>query len=172
MGTRNLTSVIQSKKVKIAQYGQWDGYPEGQGLTVLDFLKKKGNIDKLKKKLKIVRFLKPNGRDKKFSEEYDKNAPEWSSEPDKRTPEQLKWFKSYITRDLGADILNAIISSSDKEIVLRDEWAFRKDDLFCEWHYCIDLDKKTLTVNNLKTYKLDKLPTKKKFLKDFEENED
>ena len=39
MGTRNLTMVIHEKKPVIAQYGQWDGYPAGQGTTVLEFLK-------------------------------------------------------------------------------------------------------------------------------------
>jgi len=28
MGTRHLTMVIQNKEPKVAQYGQWDGYPE------------------------------------------------------------------------------------------------------------------------------------------------
>ena len=40
MGTRNLTMVISENKTKVAQYGQWDGYPEGQGKTILKFLKR------------------------------------------------------------------------------------------------------------------------------------
>jgi len=38
MGTRNLTMVISDGKTKIAQYGQWDGYPSGQGADILAFL--------------------------------------------------------------------------------------------------------------------------------------
>lgn len=38
MGTRNLTVVINNGKPCIAQYGQWDGYPQGQGYTIFDFL--------------------------------------------------------------------------------------------------------------------------------------
>lgn len=38
MGTRNLTAVYLDGQYKVAQYGQWDGYPEGQGITVLTFL--------------------------------------------------------------------------------------------------------------------------------------
>lgn len=35
MGTRNLTAVYLDGQYKVAQYGQWDGYPEGQGITAL-----------------------------------------------------------------------------------------------------------------------------------------
>ena len=37
MGTRNLTAVYVDGEYKVAQYGQWDGYPEGQGMTCLTF---------------------------------------------------------------------------------------------------------------------------------------
>ena len=40
MGTRNLTMVISNGKTKVAQYGQWDGYPDGQGMTALSTLKR------------------------------------------------------------------------------------------------------------------------------------
>ena len=39
MGTRNLTIVHKNGEYKVAQYGQWDGYPEGLGATLLNFLK-------------------------------------------------------------------------------------------------------------------------------------
>ena len=38
MGTRNLTVVFMDGEYKVAQYGQWDGYPEGQGITCFNFL--------------------------------------------------------------------------------------------------------------------------------------
>ena len=37
MGTRNLTKVINEQgEVVVAQYGQWDGYPSGQGVNALN----------------------------------------------------------------------------------------------------------------------------------------
>src|SRR6185369_550103 len=56
MGTRHLTVVYLDKTHKIAQYGQWDGYPEGQGVTVLRFLDK---MDKKKftTKVRAAKFL-------------------------------------------------------------------------------------------------------------------
>jgi hypothetical protein len=44
MGTRHLIKVIYNKETKVAQYGQWDGYPDGQGLTILNFLDEEGNF--------------------------------------------------------------------------------------------------------------------------------
>lgn len=38
MGTRHLISVVLDGEYKIAQYGQWDGYPSGQGQAIVDFL--------------------------------------------------------------------------------------------------------------------------------------
>ena len=40
MGTRHVTAVFLNGEPRVAQYGQWDGYPSGQGVTILDFLRK------------------------------------------------------------------------------------------------------------------------------------
>ena len=48
MGTRNLTAVMIDGEYKVAQYGQWDGYPSGQGLTCLHFLRETMDEDKFK----------------------------------------------------------------------------------------------------------------------------
>lgn len=41
MGTRHLIEVVVDGQIKVAQYGQWDGYPSGQGVDVLKFLAEK-----------------------------------------------------------------------------------------------------------------------------------
>ena len=38
MGTRHMIAVVNNGKYRVAQYGQWDGYPSGQGVGVLGFL--------------------------------------------------------------------------------------------------------------------------------------
>ena len=40
MGTRNLTIVYCGGKPVVAQYGQYDGYPSGQGATALAFARR------------------------------------------------------------------------------------------------------------------------------------
>lgn len=66
MGTRHLTLVQHNNEMKVAQYGQWDGYPKGQGKTVLEFLHK-ANMDKFKKQLAKVRFTTNVEKDKKIT---------------------------------------------------------------------------------------------------------
>jgi len=146
MGTRHLIAVQSEGEYKIAQYGQWDGYPSGQGTTVLSFLSEEGNIAKLKDALNKCRFIEDEGRDKEFIESYNKNTPEWSNDPDNRTEAQRHWFESYCTRDLGGKILESVAKSEDDEILLRDNITFAHDSLFCEYAYVIDFDTNTFEV--------------------------
>lgn len=39
MGTRNITRVILNGQMKVNQYCQWDGYPDGRGIDVLTFMR-------------------------------------------------------------------------------------------------------------------------------------
>lgn len=145
MGTRNLTAVFFNGEYRVAQYGQWDGYPSGQGLTILNLLSDKSKLEKLKENLLKVRFV-DDEKDKGFLDEYNNNAPEWSSESDNRTYEQKRWFSSYASRDLGGKILPSIALSDDDEILLFDKISFAGDSLFCEFAYVVDLDKNTFEV--------------------------
>ncbi len=142
MGTRNLTMVIHKEETKVAQYGQWDGYPSGQGLTVLEFLKN-SNMDVFKKKLENVRFS--NDDDIKKMNEFllSIGAQDgWVNlEQSKKYNEQYP----YMSRDVGAEILN-MIYESDGEVLLQDSSSFASDSLFCEWAYVIDIDKNQLEV--------------------------
>lgn len=195
MGTRHLIVVKKDNEIKVAQYGQWDGYPSGQGIDILKFLRNKKRIKRLCDKMKIVRFIDETGKDKEFIDGYNKRC----ENGDKRTDEEKKWFETYITRDLGSDILYNIMESKDKEILLINNYEFGKESLFCEYAYFIDLDSKTLEVFGgfnkdkmaqdkrfyvekgldydgkyfgiklIKTYNLDILPTKKQFLADLKD---
>lgn len=145
MGTRNLTCVIDSQgEVKVAQYGQWDGYPEGQGTIVLDFLKKKGNQELLQKKLQRVRWLDKDGKDKKFVEDNDKNWPKYFGDQDNRSKRTQEIFNLFFSRDVGANILENIAESNEEGIPLKNEFDFMKDSLFCEWAYVVNFKTKKL----------------------------
>ena len=197
MGTRHLIMVVHEEKTKIAQYGQWDGYPEGQGVTVLNFARKM-KLDKFKEALKKVRFA--TKADDKKKDAFLKSIGckgGWMN-----MDQAAKYYDAfpYASRDIGAGILDLVMNSTDKEIVLTDSTSFAGESLFCEWAYVIDLDKNQLEVYSgfnkspvgpeerfanaetdkdseygvirfLKKYELDKLPTKRKFISELTKRE-
>lgn len=171
MGTRNLTMVIDQEGVKkVAQYGQWDGYPSGVGADILDFLKDKGLFEKFKLNLHKVRFLDVEGIDKEFVKSFNDKI--------KRTQQQEEWYNTYCHRDLAAKILTNIANSTDENIILQDREETGKGDGWVEYCYVINLKENTLGVYThvdreaIKVYKLDELPTEEDFVEELEELED
>lgn len=125
MGTRNSTIVKLNGKVVVEQYGQWDGYPTGQGQVIADFLKTV-NLNDFKSKLSEL---------KEITEEQTKEV---NKDP--------KWTQNYpyLSRDAGAGVLQMIAEGGVKFISLDRD--FKNDTTFCEYWYEIDLDKKTVTI--------------------------
>jgi len=198
MGTRNLTMVIEGEKPVIAQYGQWDGYPSGQGATALKFLKTR-SLKKFKEKLKLVRFA---------TDEDTAEVNNWLetigvTDGWMDMDQSAKYHRKYplLTRDNGAEIL-FLVQTLTEPAFLTDSADFAKDSLFCEWAYVIDLDKNTFEVYTgfnetpldkderfftmdedgeppkyypvrlVKSYSLDDLPGPKKFEKECNEVEE
>ena len=67
MGTRHLICAVSDNKYRIAQYGQWDGYPGGQGLAVLTFLKSP-MIERLKQNLNCCSWITDNEYNKRWED--------------------------------------------------------------------------------------------------------
>jgi hypothetical protein len=144
MGTRNLTMVISNEETKISQYGQWDGYPEGNGITILNFLEQV-DLEKFKEKLNKVRFM--NDQDDKKLEDFLARIGAKDGWMNSGQSDLFKKEYPYLSRDVGSDILELIYKSDDGgEILLRDSTEFAGDGLFCEWAYVIDLDKNSFEV--------------------------
>lgn len=144
MGTRNLTMVINKDgNTKIAQYGQWDGYPSGQGATALKFLHE-NDMEKFNEKLKIVRFQTDED-----SKEVDEFLTSIGSKDGWMTLEQSELYHQkypLLTRNNGAAVLQMVMDSEENPIRLVDSTNFAGDGLFCEWAYVIDLKKRTFEV--------------------------
>ncbi len=198
MGTRNLTMVIKQEKPVIAQYGQWDGYPSGQGVKILNFLTTK-SIKKFKKKLELVRFA--TDEDKAEVESFMNSIG--SSDGWMTMDQSDKYNRKYplLGRDNGADVLY-MIQDNNNPVFLMDSSNFANNSLFCEWAYVVDLDKETFEVYEgfnqtpldkserfyspektdtdskyhpvrlLKSYSLNDLPSKSTFLKECEIQEE
>lgn len=139
MGTRNLTAVIKQGKPVIAQYGQWDGYPEGQGTTIYEFVKHAG-ISRLVANLDKAYWAS--------EDELKAIYSKYQSEEGWMTMEESKAFgEAYpsLSRDTCAEILEVVASATER-VPLVNEMDFLQDTLFCEWAYVIDLDVHTLKV--------------------------
>lgn len=146
MGTRHVIAVVKDGEFKVAQYGQCNGYPSGNGSNFLNFCKTRSHIEKLKKALDRVRFIDHNGKDKEFVEDYNKNCPVWSNDPDNRTEEQKRWHNLFDSRNLSYVVLKHIILCDDEEILLHNSIDFVDNSLMCEWAYVLDLDNETFEV--------------------------
>ena len=166
MGTRNLTMVIDQNGItKVAQYGQWDGYPSGVGADILEFLHNKELFEKFKANLSKVRFLDSQVVDKAFCVQFDNEET--------RTSEQNEWYDKFIHRDLAAKVLENIAKSELPEIILIDK--SNTDAVWIEWSYSINLKENTFSVFDgkpndepFKVYSLDNLPNENAFVLDCE----
>lgn len=159
MGTRNLTMVISKGETKVAQYGQWDGYPSGQGANILNFLTFLGT-DK-NSKGKILKENKENDWARNNVKKFLK-LKNLSIETFKENLESLSFFKekeidlinenfnksleerSYLSRDTASEILWKITEGNVDKLISNENFA--GDSLFCEWAYVVDLDKNTFEV--------------------------
>lgn len=198
MGTRNLTIVFdENEDLKVAQYGQWDGYIEGAGDTILKFLKLV-DLPKFKERLKSLSFASLNFIKKCWVEA---GADPKSDYVSMEVSAKLKQNHPELSRDTGSEILS-LLMFNDKIKKLKDDIDFAQDSLFCEYAYVIDLKKNVLEVYTgfnkkplspedrfykknakpdnqgyyairlAKSYPLDKLPTTKQMGKDCDKKEE
>lgn len=138
MGTRNLTMVKLGGKL-FGQYGQWDGYPEGQGLTALRFLQNGFDEEKFKANFEKAVFL----TDKEIEERWENAGAEpGAAFVGMDVADEFKRNNMHLSRDMGAKILKYIQETSNPE--LQNGIAFAADSLFCEWGYMVDLDAREL----------------------------
>ena len=143
MGTRNLTMVIANGETKVAQYGQWDGYPEGQGAVALNFLINNDLVE-FKHKLNSVKFV--NGAKEKEIQNWLNSMGCENGWMNGEQADEYKKRYPLLSRDNGADILQMIMDSTEEINWVNDSSEFAGDSLFCEWAYVIDLDKNTFEV--------------------------
>jgi len=143
MGTRHLTAVKSNGEFKIAQYGQWDGYPEGQGDTIIEFLTSDISLESFKEKLENLEWI--------TEEEHKQRWVEMGADPDSDLVSMdisSKFREKYpeLHRDIGAEILQRVYDK-DGELKLKNDVNFASDSLFCEWAYLIDMDSMKLIVS-------------------------
>ena len=164
MGTRNLTKVINEQgEVVVAQYGQWDGYPSGQGVNALNAIFY--YLDEIKQGIKRVYWISQDELDEIYASLPEVNYL--------GTEDNDKFRTLYpnLTRDTCAKILNVIAFSVGK-VGLVDDSEFEQDTLMCEGIYTLDLQQnKFISVyHGVKVeFDLDELPSPQKYADAFKE---
>lgn len=142
MGTRNLTIVLKNNTHRIAQYCQWDGYPEGQGLTAYNLLK--GDLAVIEQSLDKCKWITEEERKDVMRQAHEEVDEDWDGETEIISFNVSKAIKSlypHLQRDHGALILDTIINATDS-ISLEDGILFAANDVFCEWIWIVDFDKR------------------------------
>jgi hypothetical protein len=161
MGTRNLTVVKDLQgTTKIAQYGQWDGYPSYSGIQALNFLRDKYNQQLLSAKLDVVEFVSDEEVDTLYKQF---ETTDW---------ENKDFLNAYpgLHRDTGVGILG-VVANATAPIKSVDNTEFAKDELFCEGVYEVDFrTNKFITTYDGKVveFDLDNLPSDEAYLEQWE----
>lgn len=135
MGTRHLIAVQLDGDYKIAQYGQWDGYLDGQGKKVLNFLREMDR-SKFESALRKCSFM--------TEQDFEKLDRDIKNRLQQNP--RYNWFVEYphLARDIAAGILKKVQDSEG--LKLKNSISFAADSLFCEYAYVIDLDKNTFEI--------------------------
>ncbi|OAA67457.1 hypothetical protein ISF_03633 [Cordyceps fumosorosea ARSEF 2679] len=167
MGTRHLIVVVYRGRWWIAQYGQWDGYPDVVGFQLVGILAAPGFPDELRAGLphtyepdeNTLRHLLDDAQeasqildhlpafDPATQELRDSQFQVFRRDPlNHYAPELLDMVPS-VHRDTSAAVLVlAARATAEKPLPLQLQPEFANDGLFCEWSYVVDLDADLLEV--------------------------
>lgn len=168
MGTRNLTKVIdQEGNVRVAQYGQFDGYPAGQGANIVDFLSEYHALATINASLTKCKFISGD----EVSAVYDayNDDPKFDSIKDK--PNGFRYAYPSLDRTIAGDILK-VIAYSNNEVLLYDDSDFENDTLMCEGVFTIDYQTSLFTTryhDKTRSWSFEELPTVEEYIKSFED---
>jgi hypothetical protein len=153
MGTRHSIIVILNGETKVAQYGQWDGDPGGQGSDIYKFLKEvMDSHPAVLHDPKIVEEYGPAPTTPDSFTQFKEAVAQLTPVTQEKWDEYLLKYGNdnffthlpHFSRDCSSEILSLILDGAVKEVKLDPN--FVKDSLFCEWAYVIDLDKNTFEV--------------------------
>lgn len=121
MGTRNLVVITLDSKMVVAQYGQFDGYPEWSGVEILKFFRRV-DMDKFRAKLGRCKFV---------------SYEEFYATPKPSTDYRGVGVLGYIERYQWDGEYYSLDNTTPIELV--DSYDFAGDSLFCEYAYVIDI---------------------------------
>lgn len=125
MGTRHLVCVELNGQYKVAQYGQFDGYPDHCGVKLKDSLNAYSK-QQIRNAVSRVTLHKMEEIEK-FLNFYDSESELLQNYP-------------FIDRHIASDIIDMLVQTEIPNPILFDSSSFAAESLFCEWAYVINLD--------------------------------
>lgn len=165
MGTRNLTVIIKDNKIRLSQYGQWDGYFDYAGIKFLEFVK--NNLQgKKDTDMRISDFASKVDLLQDTTKAYQKEMLALGNKYCCSSSNNNKYMIPFpimfpqFSRDTGIEILDLIDSFRPFEFGGK-KFPITIDldkDGWCEYAYVINLDTKEiymLTCHEFKGKELD-----------------
>lgn len=150
MGTRGITIVVMNGKPRVAQYGQWDHYPTGQGATAMEFCKEhlstEAGREKFRKAVAKTKFI-TNAEHKRLWKTVGADLDKSDGLVSMDKSEEFEKKYPHLHRDCGARILECVRKGATK---LQDSMEFSEGDggcFSCEGIYVVNLDANTLEVH-------------------------
>ncbi|KAL1632727.1 hypothetical protein SLS56_003424 [Neofusicoccum ribis] len=148
MGTRHLILVYYKGAYHIAQYGQWDGYPSGQGAIVLAFARDPTNITRLKAVIDAGLLYEPTEvQIRNYRDEAETLEEDWYERYMKTSILELRRANQEEFRrpmELVCPTLSCYTGARILELAANAEGPFpvvREGFKGCEeWVYVVDLD--------------------------------
>jgi len=140
MGTRNLICVFLDGEYKVAQYSQFDGYPEGNGLDCLHFLNHLYDEKCPPELYEMFRNLSWFTQEE-LDEIYGLLGVDESGWLTTDQSKRLRKYHPELSRDTGAAILPLIFKTNGNIKLVNNVDFAASDD--CEWAWVIDFDKDT-----------------------------
>lgn len=160
MGTRNLTVIIHENKIKLSQYGQWDGYFSCTGIKFLEFVKENlqginpttGKKDKELRKYRKEQFIeKVNCIEDIDNATYEKllrvsdEIGTYNGENTNTSKFGIPFTLLFptLSRDTGVKILDIIEGLADYEFNHKNQKlpiSICTDSAWCEFINIINLD--------------------------------
>lgn len=157
MGTRSITAVVLDGEIRVAQYGQSDGYPAGQGQVIVEFLLQAMKRPLFDEQVRKCSFLSYEDVRKRYIEVGAKSfGDDGSLGLDLLADKELFLRYPELSREIGGAILELVQNGKPQwknpggehlpVTELENEIDFVRAGLFCEFAYVVDLDNDVLEV--------------------------
>ena len=143
MGTRHIIKVVKNGKTWVSQYGQWDGYPTGQGCDVIEFIRDKRYVGYLADEIDRGEIVPITTE--QYNEKVNKLAEFIAKDSILNDIVNQMFVTSTFCRDAGAKCLKVFA----KPLMGKKYAVVEEPSGWEEYQYTLDLDRRMLKIEEL-----------------------